>query len=285
MTMLTIKQILELQTDFPPDMIIEGRKRNTKLMFHKIDSKRIDVNPHFHLNGFQDFQKEHHNTFFANTSYILSFWYEGKVAEFIGTYRLGIPTIDKVKDAKTGRLRDRYFFHQMEEINFLSEFKNRLIIKWTNPSANYGRWIDDDRFEVYSIKLKCDNNIGKLPNNYFEINLSYRVLQKLFDYSIDNFEWHNYLTKRSGVYLILDKSDGQQYIGSAYGILGFWGRWQDYATTGHGGNNGLKNKNFNNFEFSILYETLNTIDKEKIIDIETKFKNNLGTKVHGLNNN
>jgi hypothetical protein len=285
MTMLTINQILKLQTDFPTDMIIDGKNRNTKLMFHKVDIKRIDINPHFHLNGFQDFQKEHHNTFFANTSYILSFWYEGKVAEFIGTYRLGNPTIDKLKDSKTGKQRDRYFFHKMEEINFLAEFKNRLIIKWTNPSANYGRWIDDEKFEVYSIKLKCDNNIGKLPKNYYEINLSFRVLQKLFDYSIDNFEWHDYLTKRSGVYLILDKSDGQQYIGSAYGVLGFWGRWQDYATTGHGGNKGLKNKDFNNFEFSILYETLNTIDKEKIITIETKFKNNLGTKVHGLNNN
>ncbi len=282
--MLTINQILKLQTDFPSDMIIEGKNRNTKLMFHKVDPKRIDINPHFHLNGFQDFQKEHHNTFFANTSYILSFWYEGKVAEFIGAYRLGLPTIDKVQDSKTGKLRDRYFFHQMDEIDFLSEFKNRLIIKWTNPSANYGRWIDDEKFEVYSIKLKSDNNIGKLPKNYFEINLNFRELQRLFDYSIDNSEWHDYLTNRSGVYLILDKSDGQQYIGSAYGVQGFWGRWQDYATTGDGGNKGLKNKDFNNFQFSILFETLNTIDKEKIIDIESKFKNNLGTR-NSLNNN
>jgi hypothetical protein len=283
--MLTIHQLLKLQSDLPYDMIIEGRNRNTKLMFHKVDPKRIDINPHYNLIGFQEFQKEHHNTFFANTSYILSFWYEGKVAEFIGAYRLGIPVVNKVIDNKTNKLRHRCYFQNMEEIALLNEYKNRLIIKWTNPSANYGRWIDEEKFEVYAIKLKSENGIGKLPKNYFEININYRELQKLFDYSIDNSEWVDYLTNRSGVYHILDISDGQQYIGSGYRNSGFWARWQDYASSGHGGNTGLKNKNFNNFQFSILYETLNTIDKEKIIEIETKFKNNLGTRVFGLNNN
>jgi hypothetical protein len=34
-----------------------------------------------------------------------------------------------------------------------------------------------------------------------------------------------------------------------------------------------------------LYETLNSVSKEKVIEIESKFKNNLGTRVLGLNNN
>ncbi len=283
--MLILNQIIKLQCDIPQDMIIEGKNRNTKLMFHKVDPKRVDINPHFNLFGFNDFQKEHHNTFFANTKYILSFWYEGKVAEFIGTYKLGIPTIDKIRDSKTGKMRDRYFFSQMQEIEFLSEFKNRLAIKWTNPSANYGRWVEDDKFDIYSIKQKRDNSIGKLPKNFYEINLNFQELQKLFDYLVDNSDWFDYLANRSGVYLILDKSNGQQYIGAAYGVSGFWGRWQDYAYSGHGDNKGLKNKNYNNFQYSILFETLTTIDKEKIIEIEAKFKSNLGTKVYGLNNN
>lgn len=107
----------------------------------------------------------------------------------------------------------------------------------------------------------------------------------IYDYQIDNSEWTDYLSSRSGVYLILDESTGQQYIGSAYGVSGFWGRWQDYSNTGHGENKGLKNRDFNKFYFSILYQTLNTMEMDKIIEIESRFKNNLGTKVYGLNNN
>ncbi len=121
--MLTINQIINLQSDFPKDMIISGKYRNTKLMFHNADSVKIDFNPHFNFEAFLIFQKEHTNIFFAKTSYILSFWYEGKVAKFIGAYRLGIPTIDEVIDNKTNKPRIRYFFHQMEEIDFLSELK------------------------------------------------------------------------------------------------------------------------------------------------------------------
>jgi len=283
--MLTISQLIKLQTDKPHDMVIEGKNRNTKLMFHKIDTKKLDINPHYNLIEFELFQKEHHNTFFANTSYILSFWYEGKVAEFIGAYRLGEPAVDTVIDSKTKKTRDRYIFPNMKEINFLNDYKQRLFIKWTNPSANYGRWIDYEKYEVYSIKHSKENSIGKIPKNFFEINLNYQKLKRIFDYPIDNTDWKDYLSNRSGVYLILDESSGQQYIGSAYGVSGFWGRWQEYANTGHGGNKGLKNKDFNKFYYSILFETLNTMDKDKIIEIESKFKNNFGTRVYGLNNN
>lgn len=283
--MLTFSELIKIQSDIPTDLVIYGKNRNAKIMFHKVSSKEIDFNPHYNLNGFLDFQKEHHNTFFANTDYVFSFWYEGKVAEFIGTYKLGQPIIDKVKYPETGKKRDRYRFPDMKEIDFLTEYKNRLIIKWTNPSANYGRWIDDNKFEVCSIKYQADNSIGKLPSDYYKINLKFQQVVKLFEYPVDNSDWLDYLSNRSGVYLILDKSDGQQYIGSAYGTSGFSGRWHEYANSGHGGNKDLKSKDPNNFQFSILHETLNTIDKEKIIEIETMFKNNLGTKVHGLNNN
>jgi hypothetical protein len=121
--MLTIKQLINIQNDLPNDMVIEGKNRNTKLMFHKIDAKKLDINPHYNLYNFEEFQKEHHNTFFSNTDYIFSFWYEGKIAELIGVYKLGKPIIDKVTDKETGKLRDRLCFPEMKEINFLTEYK------------------------------------------------------------------------------------------------------------------------------------------------------------------
>jgi hypothetical protein len=106
----------------------------------------------------------------------------------------------------------------------------------------------------------------------------------MFEYPIANSEWREYLSSRSGVYIILDETSHKQYIGAAYGALGFWGRWSNYADTGHGGNEGLKGLEYNKFSFSILFETLTTVPKEKVLDMESKFKNNLGTRVGQLNN-
>ena len=282
--MLTIKQIIELETNIPSDMKIEGNNRNVKLMFHKIDQKRVDINPHYNLQNFEEFQKEHHNTFFAGTNYILSFWYEGKIAEFLGAYHLGKPIADEINDKITGKPRKRLQFPQMKSINFLIEYKNRLFINWTNPSANYGRWIESDKYHVHSIKPGKDNCIGNLPRDYFQIRLEYKKMQKIFEYPADNEEWLYYLKNRSGVYLILDVSTGEQYVGSAYGFEGFWGRWGAYAVQGDG-NVLLKGKNYDNFQFTILWETLNTTIPNDILNVESEIKKNLGTRVFGLNNN
>ena len=42
-----------------------------------------------------------------------------------------------------------------------------------------------------------------------------------------------------GVYLLIQRETGAQYVGSATGTDGFLGRWLSY-TDGHGGNKGLK---------------------------------------------
>ena len=282
--MLTIKQIIELQGNIPSAMKIDGANRNVKLMFHKIDQKRIDINPHYNIDNFEEFQKEHSNTFFVGTDYILSFWYEGKIAEFIGAYHLGKAVADEINDNITGKQRKRLRFPHMQPINFLSEYKSRLFINWTNPSANYGRWIEDNKYHVHSIKPGKDNCIGNLPRDYFHIRLAFKQVQTLFDYPADNEEWMSYLKNRSGVYLILDVNSGEQYVGSAYGVEGFWGRWGTYAVKGDG-NVLLKNKNYDNFQFTILWETLNTTLQNDILTVECEIKKNLGTRVFGLNNN
>lgn len=278
--MITIKQLINLQTDIPDGMLISGESKNTKLMFHKPDPK-IWPNLKYDLVALEEYQKEHWNTFFAGTEYILSFWYEGKIARFLGCYELGIPVRDTVVD-KNGTKHARYRFPQMKRIDFMSEYQGRLFIKWTNPSANYGRWINDEVYEVHSILPSQDNSIGPLPDSYLQIRLSFKELQKLFEYPVDNAEWKERLSKRSGVYLILDKSTGEQYIGAAYGENGFWGRWVDYSNK-RDGNVRLANKNYDNFQFAVLWETLTSTSPEKVLQMESALKISLGTKVYGLN--
>lgn len=42
-------------------------------------------------------------------------------------------------------------------------------------------------------------------------------------------ERHRMLASVAAVYLVLDTSTGQQYVGSAYGAGGLLGRWRAYA--------------------------------------------------------
>jgi hypothetical protein len=51
--------------------------------------------------------------------------------------------------------------------------------------------------------------------------------------------WADVLRSGRGIYLLVHRETGQQYVGSAYGVDGLLGRWKSYAD-GHGGNVGLK---------------------------------------------
>ena len=87
------------------------------------------------------------------------------------------------------------------------------------------------------------------------------------------------------------KKTGKQYIGSASGPEGILGRWRDYAASGHGGNKQLKklvqgNESYvHNFRYTILQTLPKTITKKEIISFESLYKNKLGSKVFGLNEN
>ena len=117
------------------------------------------------------------------------------------------------------------------------------------------------------------------------------LCKKLSDYPEANKRWIDKLSSINGIYLILDKKTGKQYIGSAYGTNGVWGRWQNYISNGHGGNKQLielleKDENYLlNFQWTILETLPANLSKEKIISYETKYKEKLGTRAFGLNLN
>ncbi len=95
-----------------------------------------------------------------------------------------------------------------------------------------------------------------------------------------------------GIYLILDKSTGNKYIGSAYRENGILGRWEEYVNTnGHGNNKQLKDLLANDknharhFQFTILMTLPKTMTAAEVIKREVLFKQKLGTKSFGLNSN
>jgi hypothetical protein len=99
------------------------------------------------------------------------------------------------------------------------------------------------------------------------------------------------LNSISGVYLILDKHSGKQYVGSAYGKGGIWGRWKKYTKNPSGGNELIKQhlikkpKAYENFQFSILRVLEHSSTKDEVIAQEVRMKKKLGTRAFGLNQN
>ena len=99
------------------------------------------------------------------------------------------------------------------------------------------------------------------------------------------------LSAVKAVYLIADRKTGKQYIGSAAGSDGLFGRWKEYVKTFHGGNSGIRDylaissDSYKDFQFSILQIFSMNESKEKILNCEALWKNKLLTKDFGLNDN
>jgi hypothetical protein len=86
------------------------------------------------------------------------------------------------------------------------------------------------------------------------------------------------------VYCILHEPTGEQYVGSACGREGIWGRWQSYAENVHGGNVILKERceTVPGFKDGLLYSILQTsptsTSKDEVLAIEASYKKKLGTR-------
>lgn len=97
--------------------------------------------------------------------------------------------------------------------------------------------------------------------------------------------WIAALTFARGVYLLTCPRTREQYVGSATGENGFFGRWLTYAGDGHGGNVGLKSRDASDYQVSILEVSGSTATVEEIIAAEQLWKAKLQSREMGLNRN
>jgi hypothetical protein len=106
-------------------------------------------------------------------------------------------------------------------------------------------------------------------------------------------DWKAALENAKGVYVIVDKSNGKKYVGSAYGDAGIWSRWACYVGTSHGWNDELvrlvdeKGPNYarDNFRFSVLEVMVRATPDQAVLDREGHWKTALLTREFGYNRN
>ena len=162
----------------------------------------------------------------------------------------------------------------MPEFNDLVE---RLVVRW-GPAAStraWSQWAYKQRKEV--VELRRDAAEPPFPG-FAEFSTTFCDIPRLWP------SWCAVLTAVKGVYLLVHPN-GDQYVGSASGEDGFFGRFLGYASNGHGGNLLLRSRPRANYTVSILEVVSSSTSGADILRRESAWKEKLGSKAHGLNAN
>lgn len=177
-------------------------------------------------------------------------------------------------------------YFDLEYVDCLKAYENRLVIDW-GPSARM--WHQKGTSEKPIVSIKTDSK--KYFSGFENLILTYDELKAITDEPRIYDTWYDALSSVNAVYLIVDLASGQQYVGSAYGKDGLWGRWSTYVATHHGGNKKIIKllkehpERYHQFQFSVLQILPKTAIDEEVIKIEQLYKNKLKTVDFGLNDN
>ncbi len=166
----------------------------------------------------------------------------------------------------------------------------RIVVQYTKPFRNSYPKYEQCAEMLQIVELRKERaSIVSFPG-YKNVLLKKKELDVVVSQNLES--WRAALSSVSGVYVIVDHSNGKQYVGSAYGEGGIWSRWCQYSVTGHGDNKELralltqeKPDHVDNFQFSILEVCDLAYSKDQVIARESHWKNVLCSRNHGLNCN
>lgn len=162
--------------------------------------------------------------------------------------------------------------HEMTLSPTLSGYIGRLTVDWGSSAITYIQHAHRQDKEVLELRRAFSE-----PNFPGFRDFVHRVgdLPMLYP------AWQQVLKASRGVYL-LTSPEGEHYVGAAYGSNGLWGRIVGYADSDQG-NLGLRGKKLADFQVTILDTVPESADMDAVLSLESKWKEKLGSRVHGLN--
>jgi len=241
------------------------------------------------LDVYQSFQSR---PVFDNLDYIISFiGVGGTQARLVGVYKvLGR------RPGRTGVLpagcpylewQTSSHFYELERQAGFEALEHRVVIEWGRGALAWHQHTTNKKVT----QLLPKGHLLRLFTDYLDFTLTHKELRYLFDHQEANSEWRARLSAVAGVYLILATTTGRQYVGSACGTEGLWGRWAAYAADGHGGNLLLRNLVTADdaypdaFRYSVLQILPKTAALAETLEWERLYKQKLGSMATGLNAN
>ena len=173
--------------------------------------------------------------------------------------------------------------YEHEDCEQYAKFINRVIVSFHNRGTGAASLVRKaekaflDELVVFKVEpgeFKDDAFPG-----YAYVRESWNGLKTKLTYTT----WQTALENQKAVYLITDKSNGKQYVGSATGQDRLLQRWQAYTSNRPDGGNvdlkGLGDKYIRqNFQYSILECFPTSIPDEIILERESWWKDSLLTR-------
>ena len=216
----------------------------------------------------------------------------GTLARFYALYKVGPAVPDTTNmvpqglpDREAKGYRGENAFFQLIPIDLLKEYENKLTIDWGKSTRMWHQKGTSEKPIVLLQPYKED-----FPG-FEKLILSYDKLKKVIEDRAVYESWYTALSSVYAIYLIVDRETGKQYVGSAYGEDGLFGRWACYVDTFHGDDKQLKKlicqypERYHSFQFSILQILPKTLTADEIISIESRYKKKLLSIEFGMNDN
>lgn len=197
---------------------------------------------------------------------------------FVGLYEIaGVGVVPSGQtDPLSGQDCGGKNFYDLALRTELSDYRGRLIIEW---GQGYRSWVQLARNRPKEV-LEIRRYFSEPPFPGF---LNFK--QNLGDLKKVPTVWRNHLSSVRGIYLLVHPDTGKQYVGSATGSDGFWGRWEQYVASGHGGNKRMQDIPAADYQVSVLEVASSTADEPAILELENRWKDKLKSRKFGLNGN
>jgi hypothetical protein len=195
---------------------------------------------------------------------------------FVDLYRVAKPDSNskaiicpiKLKTYDAGKL----FVYGLTLDERMKDFSKLMVLNW---GEGYRSWVQ--RAE------KQNKDIVEIRKQFEEPKFDYFSFRKRIEEIPTLYPtWKSVLRVTKGVYLLVCNKTGAQYVGSASGDNGFLGRWNAYATDGHGGNKLLKERNQKDYTVSILETVSFNAQRKEVLALESLWKDKLGSRAERL---
>jgi hypothetical protein len=261
----------------------------TKLVRHQ--DGRYDVPTLMREGWFELYQSLQARPVFSGCDQIVCFVGDGSTrAKFIGVYQVldESPVLSSHVPTKCPYVEwrsDSKYFYKLRYQPQYEDLVGRVVVDW---GAGALQWAQHLRNKPV-VEVFPKGRTLEPFSDYLDFTLSHDELKDLFGQPTAHRDWQSSLSAVAGIYLILAQHTGDQYIGSAYGSDGIWGRWQQYASNGHGNNVMLRHlvEHDDRYPESFRYSVLQVLPKStkpaEVIRWENQYKMKFGSRAIGLN--
>lgn len=211
------------------------------------------------------------------------------IASFVVTPRpenatlfIGLYSVDQVETAPEGSTNpvfgediSGWFRYALSRDERLASYVSKLRVAWGPGTRSWRQLATKQNKPVLEIRQETEPAFPGFAAFECDIDAVERLPAS----------WVDTLRNVKGIYLLVDRETGKQYVGSALGQDSLWGRWLDYARDGHGGDRDLRRLGRRPYRVTILQAVPMLAPDDDVLATESLWKEKLMTRQFGLNAN